>query len=162
VPSAVEAVAYAERGEGRSARESARAAGVCTLGKTLLSCGVSGVMSCAGLLSIGQTRTTDAHTFTNNSSKCAAGMCWRTMSGCGAYQRGAVSALSQYRNSHASFPKICVIFLPRSRRPSWNAQEDMMVVTIVHGKFIAEYPSYSVIQMFKRCQVEIELFHTTR
>jgi hypothetical protein len=79
MPSAVEAVAYAERGEGRSARSSARAAGVRTLGKTLLSYGVS------GLVSIGQIRTTHAHTFRNDLSKCAAGMCWRTMSGCGAF-----------------------------------------------------------------------------
>jgi hypothetical protein len=60
VPPAVEAVAYAERGEGRSARESARAAGVRNPGKMLLSGGVSGVMSCAGLVSIGQNRTIQA------------------------------------------------------------------------------------------------------
>jgi hypothetical protein len=94
-------------------------------------------------------------------SKCAASRCWRTMSDCGAFQRGAISALPQYRNSHASFPKISIIFLRRSRRPSRNAQADMMGVSIVHSIFIAENLSYSVIQMFKRCQVEIELFHTT-
>jgi hypothetical protein len=110
VPPAVEAVAYAERGEGRSARESARAAGVRNPGKMLLSGGVSGVMSCAGLVSIGQNRTIHAHTFTNDLSKCAAGMCWRTVSDCGAYQRGAVSALPQRRNSHASLPSFRVIF----------------------------------------------------
>jgi hypothetical protein len=33
---------------------------------------------------------------------------------------------------------------------------------IVHGKLMVEGLSYSMVQAFKRCQVEIELFHTTR
>jgi hypothetical protein len=70
-------------------------------------------------------------------------------------------ALPQYSNSYASFPSICVIFLRQSRRPSRNAQEDMMSVSIVHGRLVAEDLSYSIIKKFKRCQVEIELFHTT-
>jgi len=49
-----------------------RAAGVRAPGKMLLSGGVSGVMSCAGLVSIGQYRTTYARYCTIDSSKCVA------------------------------------------------------------------------------------------
>jgi hypothetical protein len=73
-------------------------------------------------------------TCTNDLSKCAAGMCRRTMSDCDAYQRGAISALLQYHKSPAPFPRSCVIFLRRSRRPSRNAQEDMMGASIVRGR----------------------------
>ena len=136
-----------------------RAVGVRAPGKTSSSGGVLGVRSCAGLESIGQCCTTYAHACTNDSSKCAAGMCWRTMPDCDAYTRGADFALPQYSNSYASFPSICVIFLRRSRRPSRNAQEDLMGVCIVHGRLMVGHLSYSMIQIFKRCQVETELFH---
>jgi hypothetical protein len=92
-------------------------------------------------------------------SKCTASRCWRTMSDCGAYQRGAVSALPHCRNSNASSPGICVIFLRRSRRPSRNAREDLMGVCIVHGRSMVEDLSYSMIPMVKSCQAEIEPFH---
>jgi hypothetical protein len=84
------------------------------------------------------------------------------MPDCDANQRGAGSALPQYRNSYALFPRICVIYLHRSRRPSRNAQEDTMGICIVHGRTMVEDLSYSMVQVFKRCQNEIELFHTTR
>ena len=87
-----------------------RAAGVRAPDETLSSGDVSGVTSCADLESIDQYCTTYVHACTNDASKCAACMCWRTMSDCGAYQHGAVSALPQYRNSNASFPGICAIF----------------------------------------------------
>jgi hypothetical protein len=76
------------------------------------------------------------------------------------FERGAGSTLPQYRNSHALFSRICVIILRRSRRPTWNAQEDMMDVCIVHGRLMVKDLSYSMIQMLKRCQVEIEIYHT--
>jgi hypothetical protein len=37
-----------------------------------------------------------------------------------------------------------------------------MGVSIVCSGFVAENVSHNVIQLIKRCQVEIELFHTTR
>ena len=37
-----------------------------------------------------------------------------------------------------------------------------MGVCIVHGKLMVEGLSYSMVQVFQRCQVEIELFHMTR
>jgi len=68
------------------------------------------------------------------------------MPDCDAYKRGTGSALPHYSNSYASFPRICVIFLRPSRRLSRNAQEDMMSVSIVHGKLVAEDLSYSIIK----------------
>jgi hypothetical protein len=124
-------------------------AGVFAPGETLSPGVVSDVISCAGLESFGQYCTTYAHACTNDASKCAAGMCWRTMPDCDAYQRGAISALPQYRSSHAPFPRICVIFLRLSRRPSRIAQGDMMGVFIVHSRLMIEYPWCSVIQTLK-------------
>jgi hypothetical protein len=121
-----------------------RSAGVRAPGGTLSSGGVSGVTSCAGLESIDQYCTTYVHACTNDASKCAAGMCWRTMPDCDAYERGAGSALPQYRNSHASFPRICVVSLPLSHRPSRNAQEDLMGVRIVHGRSMVKVYLYSM------------------
>jgi hypothetical protein len=62
--------------------------------------------------------------------------------------RGAVSALPQHRNSHTSFPRICVVFLRRSPWPSWNAQAGMMGVSIVRGGFVAENLSHNVVQSY--------------
>jgi hypothetical protein len=36
-----------------------------------------------------------------------------------------------------------------------------MGMYIVHGILMVEGLSYSMVQVFKRCQVEIELFHMT-
>ena len=68
------------RGKKGGACGTVYAASVSALGKMLSSDGVSDVMSCAGLVSVSQTRTTHAHSCTNDSSKCATGMCQRTMS----------------------------------------------------------------------------------
>lgn len=89
-------------------------------------------------------------------------MCCRKMPDCHANQRGVGSALPEYRNSYASFPRICVIFLSQSRRPSRNAQEDLMGECIVYARLMVEDLPYDMIQILKRCRVEIGLSHKTR
>jgi hypothetical protein len=77
-------------GEKGGERRTVRAAGMHAPRKTVLFGGVSGVMSRAGLVPIGRTRTTHVHSCPDDPSKCATGMCLRTMSGYDAYQRSAV------------------------------------------------------------------------